>query len=50
MSDLALEVDHVTKTFRLHHEKTNSLKQLDRRHGGERSTTSSSRSTTSPSP
>ncbi|MFN8024096.1 MAG: ABC transporter ATP-binding protein [Acidimicrobiales bacterium] len=28
MSDLALEVDHVTKTFRLHHEKVNSIKQL----------------------
>ena len=28
MRELALEVDHVTKTFRLHHEKTNSLKQL----------------------
>jgi ABC-2 type transport system ATP-binding protein len=25
---LALEVDHLTKTFRLHHEKANSLKQL----------------------
>jgi ABC-type polysaccharide/polyol phosphate transport system ATPase subunit len=24
----ALEVDHVTKTFRLHHQKTNSIKQL----------------------
>ena len=24
----ALEVDHVTKTFRIHREKTNSLKQL----------------------
>ena len=28
MTDLALEVDHVTKTFRLHHEKANSIKQL----------------------
>jgi ABC-type polysaccharide/polyol phosphate transport system ATPase subunit len=28
MSELALEVDHVTKTFRLHHEKVNSIKQL----------------------
>ena len=28
MADLALEVDHVTKSFRLHREKTNSLKQL----------------------
>jgi ABC-2 type transport system ATP-binding protein len=28
MAELALEVDHVTKTFRLHHEKTNSIKQL----------------------
>ena len=28
MNDLALEVDHVTKTFRLHHEKANSIKQL----------------------
>jgi len=28
MSDLALEVEHLTKTFRLHSEKTNSLKQL----------------------
>jgi ABC-type polysaccharide/polyol phosphate transport system ATPase subunit len=28
MTDLALEVDHVTKTFRLHHEKVNSIKQL----------------------
>lgn len=28
MSNLALEVDHLTKTFRLHHEKANSLKQL----------------------
>lgn len=25
---LALEVDHVTKTFRMHHEKVNSIKQL----------------------
>jgi ABC-2 type transport system ATP-binding protein len=28
MADLALEVDHVTKSFRLHHEKANSIKQL----------------------
>lgn len=28
MADLALEVDHVTKTFRLHHDKASSLKQL----------------------
>lgn len=28
MSDLALEVDHLTKTFRLHHEKANSIKEL----------------------
>jgi ABC-2 type transport system ATP-binding protein len=28
MADLALEVDHVTKTFRLHHEKATSIKQL----------------------
>ncbi len=28
MAELALEVDHVSKTFRLHHEKANSLKQL----------------------
>jgi ABC-2 type transport system ATP-binding protein len=28
MADLALEVHHLTKTFRLHHEKANSLKQL----------------------
>ncbi len=28
MVDLALEVDHVTKTFRVHREKTNSIKQL----------------------
>ncbi len=28
MSDLALEVDHVTKTFRLHQDKANSIKQL----------------------
>ena len=28
MSDLALEVSHLTKTFRLHREKTNSLKAL----------------------
>jgi ABC-type polysaccharide/polyol phosphate transport system ATPase subunit len=28
MSDLALEVVHVTKTFRLHREKTNSIKAL----------------------
>ena len=27
-ADLALEVNHLTKTFRLHHEKANSLKQL----------------------
>ncbi len=27
-ADLALEVEHLTKTFRLHHQKTNSLKQL----------------------
>ncbi len=46
MTDLALEVDHVTKTFRLHREKTNSIKQLDRRAAAEPTTTSSSRSTT----
>jgi ABC-2 type transport system ATP-binding protein len=28
MSGLALEVEHVTKSFRLHHEKANSLKQV----------------------
>ena len=28
MSDLALEVDHLTKNFRLHREKTNSIKAL----------------------
>src|SRR3954453_11003159 len=28
MSDLALEVDHVTKNFRIHREKTNSIKAL----------------------
>src|SRR3954463_1956553 len=28
MKDIALEVRNVTKTFKLHHEKTNSLKQL----------------------
>ncbi|MGZ4807411.1 MAG: ABC transporter ATP-binding protein [Ilumatobacteraceae bacterium] len=28
MVDLALEVDHVTKSFRVHREKTNSIKQL----------------------
>lgn len=28
MGDLALEVDHVTKSFRLHHEKANSIKAL----------------------
>ncbi len=28
MTDLALEVDHVTKNFRLHREKTNSIKAL----------------------
>jgi ABC-type polysaccharide/polyol phosphate transport system ATPase subunit len=28
MSDLALEVEHVTKTFRLHQDKTNSIKAL----------------------
>ena len=28
MSDFALEVEHVTKTFRLHHEKASSIKQL----------------------
>ena len=28
MSDLALEVDHLTKSFRLHREKTNSIKAL----------------------
>src|SRR4026208_2375529 len=28
MSDVALRVDHVTKTFKLHTEKNNSLKQL----------------------
>jgi len=27
-SDLALEVDNVTKTFRIHHERANSLKQF----------------------
>ncbi|MBI5088467.1 MAG: ABC transporter ATP-binding protein [Actinobacteria bacterium] len=28
MNDLALEVEHVTKSFRLHHEKASSLKEL----------------------
>jgi ABC-type polysaccharide/polyol phosphate transport system ATPase subunit len=28
MSDLALEVEHLTKTFRLHHQKANSIKAL----------------------
>lgn len=28
MNNIALEVSHVTKTFRLHHEKANSIKQL----------------------
>jgi len=28
MTDLALEVDHVTKNFRIHREKTNSIKAL----------------------
>jgi lipopolysaccharide transport system ATP-binding protein len=28
MTGLALEVDHLTKSFRLHHEKANSIKQL----------------------
>jgi ABC-type polysaccharide/polyol phosphate transport system ATPase subunit len=28
MADLALEVEHLTKTFRLHHEKANSIKAL----------------------
>src|SRR4051794_22176300 len=28
MTELALEVDHVTKNFRMHREKTNSIKQL----------------------
>jgi ABC-type polysaccharide/polyol phosphate transport system ATPase subunit len=28
MAELALEVDHLTKTFRVHHEKVNSIKQL----------------------
>ena len=28
MAELALEVDHLTKSFRLHHEKVNSLKHL----------------------
>ena len=28
MHDVVLEVAHVTKSFRLHHEKTNSIKQL----------------------
>ena len=28
MASHALEVDHLTKTFKLHKEKTNSLKQL----------------------
>jgi ABC-type polysaccharide/polyol phosphate transport system ATPase subunit len=28
MTDYALEVEHLTKTFRLHHQKTNSIKQL----------------------
>ncbi|TPW15753.1 MAG: putative polysaccharide ABC transporter ATP-binding protein [Acidimicrobiaceae bacterium] len=28
MTELALEVEHVTKTFRLHHQKTSSIKQL----------------------
>ena len=28
MTDFALEVEHVTKTFRLHHEKASSIKQL----------------------
>jgi ABC-type polysaccharide/polyol phosphate transport system ATPase subunit len=33
MADSVLTVDHVTKTFRLHHEKTNSLKGLIVRRG-----------------
>src|SRR3954471_24464582 len=33
MSDLALEVDHVTKNFRVHREKTNSIKALLAGHG-----------------
>lgn len=28
MNEIVLEVSHLTKSFRLHHEKTNSLKQL----------------------
>jgi ABC-2 type transport system ATP-binding protein len=28
MAELALEVEHLTKTFRVHHEKVNSIKQL----------------------
>jgi ABC-2 type transport system ATP-binding protein len=28
MTELALEVEHVTKTFRLHHQKSSSIKQL----------------------
>lgn len=28
MTELALEVEHLTKTFRLHHQKTSSIKQL----------------------
>ena len=28
MTELALEVEHLTKSFRLHHEKANSIKQL----------------------
>lgn len=28
MTEFALEVEHVTKTFRLHHQKTSSIKQL----------------------
>lgn len=28
MSENALEVSHVTKSFRMHHEKTNSIKGL----------------------
>ena len=36
MHDVALEVNHLTKSFRVHSEKTNSLKQLITRRSGSR--------------
>ena len=43
MAEVVLDVDHLTKSFRLHHEKANSLKQLIAARVVATATTSSSR-------